>query len=266
LLVSRDGQRVFVTCQDATLRVVDAETRTLLDVAVNLGGHPDRIAESEAGDFVYVLNVNPPQLQVVETATWTETNDQIKFLTPLEDMKMSSDGTLGFITSDDGNLYYFYPALRRACVASYDPPTFFDVPPFSNPTITNIETADCLTHEEIWTITYDQSQGYWRVEGSTSGLQTNVASTNQTYISDRQGLQFTIRSGTYQESDGDFFRIHTTVYQDPVPVGQLPEGLLTTPARNDPNVGFDWIFIADTGGNVVNRILTDETAGHQYAQ
>jgi DNA-binding beta-propeller fold protein YncE len=264
LLVSRDGTLAYVTGADATVRVVDTATHTVLDDSLYLGGNPDRMVESVAGDVLYVLNRDPVQLHIIDLANWTQTADLFTWEAPLNDMILTTDGKVGFITSDDGNLYYFYPDQNRACVASYYQPVFFDQDPFSNPTMTNIVVTDCLTRNEIWTIVYDQINDDWTVNGTVSGLQANLAYTGQAYISDKGQLKFLIVAGTFHESEGDTFRLQTTEQQAPIPVGLLPQGLLVTPSRHVP--GLDWIFVADTGGNVVNRLLVDNSTYHKIAE
>ena len=254
LRVSGDGERVFVVGEDATLRVVDAADRSLTDIAVSLDGRPDTIVESRDGAYVYVLNIDPPQVHVIRTADWRETEDEITFPMAVNGMAMSTDGKLGFITSDDGYLYYFFVGARRACGSSATHPYFFDQGPRGDPTIENVETVDCVTRKETWTITYRLDLLAWEVEGAKSGLQTNLAYTNQAYISDQGELKFFIRAGDYRESDGDYFQFDTNVGVAPVPMGAIPTGVAVTPDLDLPQ--YDNVFVADTAGESVDRIFT----------
>lgn len=260
LQVSRDGDAVFVIGEDTALRVVDAVTRRLEDVEVFVGGLPTRVVESPAGDEVYVLNSNPPQLHIIDARTWRQDDLEITFQAALNDMAFSTDGDFGFITSDDGFLYWFYRELRRVCGSWYDKPYFYDFGPIANPTLVNIETEDCRTHEEEWKITYRQREDDWEVEGSKSGLQINLAYTGQSYISDQGEIKFLIRAGDYHESDGDAFRIWTRVGKEPVPMGALPRGIAISPIIDE--LGEDKVFVADPSTNSVTRIITDDTENY----
>jgi DNA-binding beta-propeller fold protein YncE len=264
LRVSRDGETVYVTCEDATVRRVTAASRRLDGEAIALGGKPERIVENLEQTELYVLNIDPPQLHVIDLALWRATEDLISFPAALNDMAMSTDGKLGFITSDDGYLYYYYPDDHRACGSSYDPPTFFDRGPLSNPELTEIQTADCVTQKEVWTIAYDQDEDYWKVEGTKSGPQASVAYTDQAYAADHAQLKFIIRSADRHPSDGDFFRLQTRVWQEPIPVGSLPDGVVVTPLDDDPYG--DKIFVADAGAEMVTRLLTADAENQNPLQ
>jgi hypothetical protein len=176
----------------------------------------------------------------------------------LNGMAMSTDGTLGFISSDDGYVYYYFVDYRRACGSEADHAYFFDQGPRGNPTIERIETTDCLAVEETWTIIYHLDLLAWEVRGSHSGRQANLAYTNQAYVSDEGEIRFFIREGDYRESDGDFFQFQTEVGVAPIPVGAVPTGLAVTPDQDEPE--FDLVFVANTTGQTISRIYTGEDA------
>ncbi|MHA1569350.1 MAG: YncE family protein [Alphaproteobacteria bacterium] len=261
LQVSRDGERVFIVCLDGALRVVEAATRTLLDITVDLGGYPRRVVESREGDLLFVLNIDPPELQIVETATWEQTDDEITFPMAINGMAISTDGRLGFITSDDGFVYYFFVKARRACGSSAEPAYFYDYGPQSNPTIEQVDTTDCVTRDETWMVTYDHDLGAWEVSGSRSGRQFNLAYTGQAYISDQGHVSFLIREGRYKVSDEDRFRFRTRVGVAPITVGTIPVGVAVTPYTEE--LAEDLVFVANSGSHTISRLYTgaDENLG-----
>jgi hypothetical protein len=130
--------------------------------------------------------------------------------------------------------------------------------------LTEIQTADCVTQKEVWTIAYDQDEDYWKVEGTKSGPQASVAYTDQAYAADHAQLKFIIRSADRHPSDGDFFRLQTRVWQEPIPVGSLPDGVVVTPLDDDPYG--DKIFVADAGAEMVTRLLTADAENQNPLQ
>jgi DNA-binding beta-propeller fold protein YncE len=256
LQVSRDGNTVFVPCEDATVRVVDAVSRELTGEEIFLGGRLSRVVEGRFADDLYVLNIDPPRLHIVDRDTWTELEDQIFFPAALNDMALSTDGSYGFVTSDDGFVYYFYPRKRRICGSSYEAPRFFDKGPIGNPSLTDIQTRDCITTEEDWTIEFIQADDSWVVEGSASGVQFNRAYTGRAYTSDGGELRFIVRDGGRQPSDGDMFRLSTDVGKRPVPIGTVPRGVVVSAINDEFDFGEDRVFVADPGTNTVTRLIT----------
>ncbi len=256
LQVSRDGNRVFVLGEDAVLRVVDAAARELLAGETEIGGRPVRVVESRDGAWLYVLDIDPPRLHVIASATLAETDDEVTFPLAINGMAMSTDGELGFITSDDGFAYYFWVEYRRACGSAATQPFFFNQGPRGNPTMENVSTTDCVTEEETWTVRYNHELLAWEVSGSHSGDQINLAYTNQAYASDNNEVKFFIREGKYRESDGDYFRFETTVGVAPIPVGSVPWGVVVMPDIDEPE--YDRVFVSDAAGKSVSRIFTGD--------
>jgi len=257
LRVSRDGESVFVTAEDATLYVVDAAARTLAPASVYLGGRPHRLAESMDGLELYVLDRDPARLRIIDTVAWQALEKEISFPSALNDITISTEGDLGFIVADNGMLYYFYCASHRVCGSQASRPIFYDHGIVSDPALTDVETTDCVTKEEDWTITYRQALDAWEVEGSSSGLQYTLAYTDQAYASDRGGLKFTIRANERHPSDGDNFRLSTDVGQAPIPVGTSPQGVLASPIIDEE--GEDRVFVSNTGTDSISRVLTMDT-------
>ncbi len=260
LQVSLDGRQVFVTTDEGMLYVVDAAARALSGVEVALGGYPGDIVENPDSDDLYVLNVDPPRLHIIDRGTWTEVDEQLFFPAALNHMALSTDGEYGFITADDGFVYYYFPERRRVCGSSHTQPRFYDKGPGSNPQLTNIETKDCVTSDEKWRVSYLQLEDAWEVEGTSSGLQYTLAYTGQAYASDRGEIRFVVRGGDLHPSDGDTFRFSTDVGERPVPVGATPRMVVVSPIADDEEFfGKDRVFVADPGTNSVTRLITFDT-------
>jgi len=62
-----------------------------------------------------------------------------------------------------------------------------------------------IAQTEGWEVRFDQALGAWTVDGSLSGLQRNLASENQRYLSDDGSVSFTIRGGASPSRDGFSF-------------------------------------------------------------
>ncbi|MBN1336158.1 MAG: hypothetical protein JXB39_09370 [Deltaproteobacteria bacterium] len=60
-----------------------------------------------------------------------------------------------------------------------------------------------VAQTETWTLTYDEVDQAWRVEGSRSGVQQGMAHNDERYVSDGGEVSFTIMSGVYPATDGD---------------------------------------------------------------
>ncbi len=74
-----------------------------------------------------------------------------------------------------------------------------------------ISPARCggVVKDETWTLTYDEAQGDWRVEGSRSGEQATRARENKRYVTDDGGMSFIVLSGPQPSSEGDRFEFST---------------------------------------------------------
>jgi len=254
--VSRDGETVYVLDADANLLIVDAAARELTGDVVDLGGWPTRLVETLDGSTLFVLNNDPPRLQVVETDRWALTEDEITFPLAINGMALSTDGKTGFISSDDGNVYYFFVEQRRACGSAADRPYFYDEGRRSNPTLEEIETTDCVTREEEWELTFKEEFNAWQVEGTRSGLQYNLAYSDQRYESDYGHVSFRIRRGELRESDDDHFKFRTRVGVAPIRVGLVPTGISVVPYYFE--LSEDLVFVANSGSHSLSRIYTEE--------
>ena len=105
---------------------------------------------------------------------------------------MMLEGNRGCLsTTSDG------PSLEDSGYAGSSNVVFYDQGNASTPSLTtDIYTGDQISlnpcggilKDESWSITFDEVQGDWEVEGSVSGVQNNRARAHQRYISDRGEL------------------------------------------------------------------------------
>ena len=126
---------------------------------------------------------------------------------------MMLEGNRGCMsTTSDG------PSLEDSGYAGSSNVIFSDQGNASTPSLTtDIYTGDQISlnpcggvlKDEGWSITFDEVQGDWEVEGSVSGIQSNRALAHQRYISDRGELSFTIADGALPPTDGDSFSFDT---------------------------------------------------------
>ena len=72
-------------------------------------------------------------------------------------------------------------------------------------------TSSCggVAQTERWTVTYDEIDGTYEVEGTISGLQETLAIEDQRYVSDDGAVSFTILAGNAPTTDGDTFIFNT---------------------------------------------------------
>ena len=66
-----------------------------------------------------------------------------------------------------------------------------------------------IAREEEWTLTFDSIVQGWRVVGSLSGEQENIAVEDQRYVSDDGAVSFVIRAGGTTSRDGWVFQFST---------------------------------------------------------
>lgn len=87
-----------------------------------------------------------------------------------------------------------------------------------------------IARGETWTLTFDRNLQGWRVEGSLSGEQADVAYEDRRYVSDDGAISFTVRSGSAPSEDG--WRIQFIVL----------EGALSADGDNDRDGARDVAF------------------------
>ena len=252
-----DQTLLAITSRAGFLYFVDTETFELLDEdTIFLGGLPGNMQFDTDGDFLFVVNNDPPQIQVVDANSRTLEETEVLFDEPLSDLGLTRDGEMAYITSQAGRVYVFSTRHHRACGASYGRIFFTDQWPQSNPELLDLEVFDCVTRDEQWYAEYQSKTDDWEVTGTRSGVQTARAKTNQYYISDRGLVGFRILPGTRFPSDKDTFYFETDAGVEPIRVGLVPNGVATAPYWKEPE--YDLVFIANTGTHNVSIIYTED--------
>ncbi len=70
-------------------------------------------------------------------------------------------------------------------------------------------TCAGVVWDEQWVATYDENLGAWEVEGSLSGVQSQLALEDERFVTDMGTISFLIRSGSAPSSAGDRFHWRT---------------------------------------------------------
>ena len=125
----------------------------------------------------------------------------------------------------------------------------------SDPTISEIETSDCLgtTKTETWTITFEENT--YRVEGTVSGLQAGAAREGEKYTSDHGEITFLIEAGKKPTETGDQFVLSTDDGIGGIYVGATARTLFIEPDR-----GVIWVVDQAQGRIVVVEAESGEIA------
>ena len=98
-------------------------------------------------------------------------------------------------------------SIQFADVGNYSSPELLE----DNATLRRVMTSSCggVAQTERWTVTYDEIDGTYEVEGTISGLQETLAIEDQRYVSDDGAVSFTILAGNAPTTDGDTFIFNT---------------------------------------------------------
>ncbi|MCB9477946.1 MAG: beta-propeller fold lactonase family protein [Deltaproteobacteria bacterium] len=258
--VSPFGRRLFVTTDDAMVHFVDVATGAVaLDDAIFLDGDPTQLTTNRDGDELYVLNGDPPQIQIIDL------NNPPTLYEPAVDMPARPVNMAQIFVRDEvyvsavnGYVYVLDTDTQRIC-NSYGKRIFFrDEWPPSNPTLERIDVEDCVATTERWEIRYDILNDNWIVRGSVSGLQATRAQSNQFYRTDDGEVGFYIRDVDRRASDEDRFYFETDVGTAPIRVGLVPDGVAVTPFFLNPQ--YDIIYVASPGSDNLSVVISDENA------
>lgn len=247
---------VWVTTREGSLWRYRASDLTPDGDPVSLSGTPTRIAPSPGGDEVFVINRDPALLHRLDAQTLEENAAPLELPADPLGLLAVPDGRWVYIACADSQLYVYDRESGRACGASATVPEFHDTGALSDPVIEEVIAKDCVAREEEWTVTYDQSEREWVVEGERSDKQHARAYLDRSYVSDDGAIQFTIRSGALAPSDGDEFTFETDAGIEPIRLGLLPDGMAAVPDYDDPE--FYIIWIANTLSDNLTHVTTDE--------
>jgi DNA-binding beta-propeller fold protein YncE len=252
LAASPDGEFIFLTTRAGNLWKFSAADLAPAGGPLHLGGLLTRLAISPGGQEVLVLDRQPALLHRVDANALVETLDPIPVPGVPTDVVFLPDGVFAYVDDTGGQVYVYDRRLARFCGASATEARWFDAGAVSDPSLADVRVFDCVTVDEDWTVTYDQDQREWVVEGEKSGIQTTRAELDRSYVSDDGSVRFTIRSGSRAPSEGDAFRFTTDAGIAPVRVGQLPDGMAVIPHPDDPGYSMTWV--ANTLSDNFSRI------------
>jgi len=128
------------------------------------------------------------------------------------------NGSLVLLEGATGCAATSYEGPHVPISQGYETVQFNDTGRTSNPsllvddaTARRVQTSSCggVLRTERWTVTFDEIQGTWEVEGSLSGIQSERAAEDMRYVSDNGAISFTVVAGSEASSDGDNFDFYT---------------------------------------------------------
>ncbi len=181
-----------------------------------------------------VVGLSPSRRRVrlqQQTNFGARLDDQVVGVTTFDGSFLMFEGSTGCLATDSGG-----PAVSSTSsgVEQFD---FTDRGDSSNPefyvdaaTGRAITPSGCggVVRSEAWTLTYDEVEGNWIVEGAISGEQEARAYEDERYTSDDGAISFIILSGTEATTDGDTY---TFAMDDGVlRVDSVATGRTATPA------------------------------------
>lgn len=257
IAITPRGEWVFVTGESGILYTIDTTPIGLdLSQSVELGGVPGRMTTSVDGDELYVLNEDPPRLDVLALNPARLRDVDVRLQTTPNGMARSSRGAWVYIAGDDGYVYTYDTGSRRLCNSWGGRVFFADEWPYSAPKLERIDVKDCRVLTENWELIYRQQDDEWTVRGSLSGLQLGRAKSDQYYETDDGALGFYIRDDDAHSSDEDAFYFETNVGIEPIRVGLVPDALAVTPYFLDPF--YDVVFVTNAGTDNISLFFSEE--------
>jgi hypothetical protein len=179
------------------------------------------------------INVNPLDgvdggLDLASPVVGIAPSRERVYLPERNDLERRIESKVVAVTTYNGSLLLLEGAT--GCVAtSYEGPhvpisqgyetvQFNDTGRPSNPsllvddaTARRVQTSHCggVLRTERWSLTFDEIQGNWEVDGSLSGVQNGRAAEDVRYVSDNGSISFTVVAGSEASSDGDNFDFYT---------------------------------------------------------
>ena len=205
-------------------------------------------AEGEGFDrlFVAVEGEGSVHIMDLEAETWfdanpwTEAVDGVQTGSPIQGLAATGrrvetlqQNSFGGVLKDEviaistlaGEMWFL--AAKSGCLVEtatgptsfLDPErAFVDAGTVSNPVMEStgfanrpvqFNTCAGVVWDEQWVATYDENLGAWEVEGSLSGVQSQMAREDERFVTDMGTISFLIRSGSAPSSAGDRFQWRT---------------------------------------------------------
>jgi len=148
-------------------------------------------------------------------------------------------------------------------------PVFNTVTPGNTATMSAVQTNNCITKSELWTVSYTTTTSDFIVDGSVSGEMPTHARIGLPYTSDNGAVSFTIYKPLYNYVYGDNFTFYTTASYGLINILNYPGtgiGTATPVTRNivmAPDMsklfvsytGLDSIVVIDTYNNSIENYI-----------
>ncbi len=148
-------------------------------------------------------------------------------------------------------------------------PVFNTVIPGNTATMSSVQTHNCLTQPELWTVSFTPSTDNFIVTGSASGEMRTRARTGIPYTSDNGYIGFTIYPPLSPYVAGDNFTFYTSASTGLINIPNYPgsgigtatpvtRGIVMTPDMQRifvSYVGLDSVIVIDTADNAVENYI-----------
>ncbi len=159
--------------------------------------------------------------------------------------------------------------INPSLASSASIPIFNTVTPGNTATMSAVQTHNCLTKSELWTVSYTSTTSDFIVDGSVSGEMATPAKVGLPYTSDNGYIGFTIYQPTSPYVVGDTFTFYTTASSGLINIPNYPgsgigtatpvtKGIVMTPDMSTifvSYVGMDSVVVIDASTNtIVNYI------------
>lgn len=194
----------------ARLDLYDLETQTWIDI----NQHDQTMLGLPLSAPVSGMSSNAVEIELqTYSNNGVNNRDHVFMLSTLNGLTHMVEASSGCLATTAGGA-----SLEDSSAIGVSSVLFFDNGTASDPSFfldeytgNMVSTSRCggVVKEEDWTVTYDQIDGNWIVEGTLSGIQNQRAYLNQRYISDKGDISFSIVEGALSPSDGDQFSFET---------------------------------------------------------
>ncbi len=148
-------------------------------------------------------------------------------------------------------------------------PVFNTITPGNSATMSTVQTHNCNTKSELWTVSFTSVTSDFNVEGSSSGRMTTHAKVGLPYTADNGSIGFTIYKPLYNYVAGDNFTFYTTASSGLINIPNYPgtgigtatpvtKGIVMTPDMSKIFVsytGLDSVVVIDTYNNSIENYI-----------
>ncbi len=153
--------------------------------------------------------------------------------------------------------------------SSASTPVFNTVTTGNSATMSTVQTYNCKTKSELWTVTFTSATSDFIVGGSSSGEMATHAQVGLPYTSDNGDIGFTIYQPKYPYVSGDNFTFNTTAASGLINIPNYPgsgigtatpvtKGIVMTPNMSTifvSYVGMDSVVVIDASTNIIENYI-----------